>query len=367
MKAPKNFYNTVDQTKLGIDDLFARTAENEADIIALENAISDIEAKEALKSVKYFRVVMDRTSGDSFHVNGFRLHSSSMNEDFTFPGGSTVSASVTIPNIQLLIQNETREVGVWHVDNLYPFNIDFYVPTGVDLTVYNEVQFLGGFYENTFPQSAKLLISDDGTTYKEVKSNDSITFPGANNRVDFFGFDADPVIEDIYDRIEDLETVVGDSTDGLVKDVNDLQDASEQYHDDIADLKTADITLGLRIDDVKDDLDPHTFFDIEATVNITSSSATSGIVGTLDVTGYDNWGQAATALVNSGKIGRIIADGPNSTKWVFYENRRIVDAVFFSHITDHSTTLRFYYVGTPISATYTDSNIRLITVQGVTT
>lgn len=41
MKAPKNFYNTVDQTKLGIDDLFTRTAENESDIAALETIVGD--------------------------------------------------------------------------------------------------------------------------------------------------------------------------------------------------------------------------------------------------------------------------------------------------------------------------------------
>lgn len=42
MKAPKNFYNTVDQSKLGIDDLFTRTAENEADITALETVVGDL-------------------------------------------------------------------------------------------------------------------------------------------------------------------------------------------------------------------------------------------------------------------------------------------------------------------------------------
>lgn len=43
MKAPKNFYNTVDQSKLGIDDLFTRTAENEADITALETVVGDLD------------------------------------------------------------------------------------------------------------------------------------------------------------------------------------------------------------------------------------------------------------------------------------------------------------------------------------
>lgn len=42
MKAPKNFYNTVDQSKLGIDDLFTRTAENEADIAAIEEVIENL-------------------------------------------------------------------------------------------------------------------------------------------------------------------------------------------------------------------------------------------------------------------------------------------------------------------------------------
>lgn len=36
MKAPKNFYNTVDQSKLGIDELFDRVAEAEQDIAELE-------------------------------------------------------------------------------------------------------------------------------------------------------------------------------------------------------------------------------------------------------------------------------------------------------------------------------------------
>lgn len=295
MKAPKNFYNTVDQTKLGIDDLYRRTAENEADIVALENAMADIESKEALKSVKYFRVVINRNSNDSFHVNGFRLHSSSMNKDFTFPGGSTVSASVTIPNINFLIQNITREVGVWHVENLYPFNIDFYVPTGVDLTVYNEVQFLGGYYENTFPQSSKLLISDDGTTYKEVASNDSITYPGADNRVDFFGFDTDPVIEDIYDRIDDLETVVGDDTSGLVKSVSDLETV------------VGDSTSGL-VKDVND-IESHLYYDVNAT-SLTSPA------GTLTFSKPVN--EVITDIRNSGKVPRLcVSVGTNEIEYAY--------------------------------------------------
>lgn len=68
-------------------------------------------------------------------------------------------------------------------------------------------------------------------------------------------------IDDLFTRtaeneadITALETVVGDLDGGLVKDVHDLQDDSEQYHDDIADLKNADIAIGLRIDDLEDEM-----------------------------------------------------------------------------------------------------------------
>ena len=133
MKAPKNFYNTVDQTKLGIDDLFTRTAENEADIAALET------------------VVGDDTAG-------------------------------------------------------------------------------------------------------LVKS------------------------------VNDLETVVGDLDGGLVKDVHDLQDDSEQYHDDIADLKNADILINNRIDG-------HLLAE-------TTTSADEGKIMSVDNTGA--W--ALTAIAGGGDV-----------------------------------------------------------------
>ena len=152
MKAPKNFYNAVDQSKLGIDDLFTRTAENEADIAALET------------------VVGDDTSG-------------------------------------------------------------------------------------------------------LVKS------------------------------VSDLETVVGDLDGGLVKDVHDLQDDSEHYHDDIEDLKAADVTINLRIDgvedvvgnsttglvkavnDIEDDIDGHLLAD--------TTSADEGKIMSVDSTGA--WALATPA------------------------------------------------------------------------
>lgn len=113
--------------------------------------------------------------------------------------------------------------------------------------------------------------------------------------------------------------------------------------------------------------DSNSFFDIEATVNITSTSATSGIVGTLDITSYANWGQACTALINSGKRGRIIGKKDQWTTWVILENYRGVDGVSFNFIMESSSTkLKYYYIWTPLSAAYTDANIRLITIQAAT-
>lgn len=67
-------------------------------------------------------------------------------------------------------------------------------------------------------------------------------------------------IDDLFTRtaenesdITALETVVGDINGGLVKDVHDLQDDSRHYHDDIADLKTADVALDIKIDKVIED------------------------------------------------------------------------------------------------------------------
>lgn len=72
MKAPKNFYNTVDQTKLGIDDLFTRTAENESDIAALETVVGD-DTTGLVKSVSDLEdVVGDSTDGLVKDVNDLK-------------------------------------------------------------------------------------------------------------------------------------------------------------------------------------------------------------------------------------------------------------------------------------------------------
>lgn len=111
--------------------------------------------------------------------------------------------------------------------------------------------------------------------------------------------------------------------------------------------------------------DSNSYFDISATYSITSPTATSGIVGTVDIIGYDNWGQAVNALFNSGKRGRIIADGPSGTQWVMLESNRDGHSVVFNRVAGF-TSLQFYHTTVVPEATYTDANLRLVTIQGAT-
>ena len=186
MKAPKNFYNTVNQSKLGIDDLFTRTAENEADITAIETVVGD----------------------------------------------DTAGLVKSVSDLETVVGDDT---------------------TGL------------------------------------VKS------------------------------VSDLETVVGDLDDGLVKDVSDLQTASEQYHDDIADLKTADTLINNRIDghllaetttsadegkimsvDSNGDWSlttPPASGDIFTIIGYRGSNAT-----TLYIRNYSTWGAAIQEAIASGKF-----------------------------------------------------------------
>lgn len=63
MKAPKNFYNTVDQNKLGIDDLFTRMAKNENDITTImTNLLPDVSSEDNGNILEVIEGVWDKSN-----------------------------------------------------------------------------------------------------------------------------------------------------------------------------------------------------------------------------------------------------------------------------------------------------------------
>lgn len=290
MKAPKNFYNTVDQSKLGIDDLFTRTAENEADIAAIEEVIENlpeitpVEANPdepitgVLNSVKIgdtnYRVRDDAKittikklnilltgSNDGYNIalGKVVIYNSITGEYYTFINGTdTIACDKPYHDSNInncLYGTPGTDCRVYKNQGAPTFTITF----GNDLNIerYDTLAIYSTSPVSMCANNVKVAISPDGETFVDTidKNMTWLNSTATPNEIGKIYEITDPVIDaittqigTIEDDVSDLETVVGDINGGLVKDVNDLKDASEQYHDDIADLKTADITINNRID-----------------------------------------------------------------------------------------------------------------------
>lgn len=225
MKAPKNYYNVVDQKKLGLDQidknaaaiaelqdlpiLPAATPEDEGKVVKVgsdgdyelgtdENthivANPDAESTERLDKltigsttylvnedvmptvIKAVRLVINSIHGSDQNVAIRRLRmKNTLTGDYYQFGGSDACTCSTGDNVSQLIDNGTFDE-VYVASSKLPFSIDVNFEDGIDITQYNEFGMICSPYENASPLSVEVLVSADGENFIEAGSNSNVGF-----------------------------------------------------------------------------------------------------------------------------------------------------------------------------------------------
>ena len=228
MKAPKNFYNTVDQTKLGIDDLFTRTAENEADITAIEEVIENLpeitpveanpsntdpaillnnikigdtmyrvhDIERDYSSIKYLRLSMAISGNGQFFFKGISLQSTSTGENYSPLATDTITCNNDgMTNANNLFSN----VEIWKDANVtWPIIFTIHFGLGINLELYNLLIVRGSWSNDKWPSKFTVEVSEDGENWFIVDDK-SISNPGRGNPTLLSNFNSD--IKDFYKTI----------------------------------------------------------------------------------------------------------------------------------------------------------------------
>lgn len=228
MKAPKNFYNTVDQNKLGIDDLFTRTAENEADITAIEEVIENLpeitpveanpsntdpaillnnikigetmyrvhDIERDYSSIKYLRLSMAISENGQFVFQGISLQSASTGENYSPLATDTITCNNDgMTNANNLFSN----VEIWKDANVtWPIIFTIHFGLGINLELYNLLIVRGSWSNQKWPSKFTVEVSEDGENWFMVDDK-SIPNPGRGNPTLLSNFNSD--IKDFYKTI----------------------------------------------------------------------------------------------------------------------------------------------------------------------
>lgn len=188
----------------------------------------------------------------------------------------------------------------------------------------------------SLPSNALSLTIDkaDIATFKKA-SNGDVLFSGL---IENITFDGDSVTKqtigakfsdtclspigggtDIEQRVEALEDTVGDSTSGLVKDVDDLEttvgNSSAGLVHDVNGLNSAVADIGLDVEDVKEDVD---------VLQTTVGDSTSGLIKEVAdlFTEVDENGRVTSEALTA--LRKIILDNERTTSEALTELRKMI-------------------------------------------
>lgn len=224
MKAPKNYYNTVDQAKLGLDQIDKNkaaiaelqdlpvlpeaTPADEGKVVKVgsdgdyelgtdENthieANPDDESTERLNKLKIgdttylvnedviptvlkavrFKINTIHGSDQNVVMNGLAFKNSINGDSYSYGGSDTITSDIEgSPDLSgLLSQAET-----YFASSNLPVNLTITFADGIDTTQYNDFCVKCGYYENASPLSVEVLVSADGEHFVSVAEVANLTY-----------------------------------------------------------------------------------------------------------------------------------------------------------------------------------------------